>query len=55
VTVAGLSCRKSHRESSTGGYTPPLKTDGDFVERAGYLVGCDTDLDCYSRCGGTHA
>ena len=50
---AGLSCRKSHRESSTGGYTPPLNKDGDFIERKGYLVGCNNDLDCYSRCGET--
>jgi len=47
-----ISCRKAHRESSTGGYTPPLKVNGDPLERSGFMVGCDTDLDCYSRCGG---
>lgn len=46
-----ISCRKSHRESSTGGYTPPLKPNGEPLERAGFMVGCDTDLDCYNRCG----
>lgn len=51
LLCAGVSCRKSHRESSTGGYTPPLKTNGESVERVGYIVGCNSDLDCYSRCG----
>ena len=35
----------------TGGYVPPLKADGKPIERSGFMVGCDTDLDCYSRCG----
>ena len=30
---------------------PPLKADGEPIERSGFMVGCDTDLDCYSRCG----
>lgn len=48
-----ISCRKSHAESSVGGYTAPLKDDGKVVQRVGYMVGCETDSDCFSRCG-TH-
>lgn len=46
-----ISCRKSHRESTVGGYTPPLKDDGNHIERKGFMVECETDADCYSRCG----
>jgi len=46
-----VSCRKSHRESTTGGYTPPLKPNGEPLERSGFMVPCETDLDCYGRCG----
>ena len=50
--MAAISCRKSHLESATGGYVPVLNDDGTHKQREGYMVGCDTDLDCYSRCGG---
>lgn len=33
-----ISCRKNHRESTTGGYTPPLKDDGSVIERKGFMV-----------------
>ena len=48
-----LSCRRPHRESSVGTFTPPLDEDGHPVERKGFHVPCNTDLDCFSRCG-TH-
>ena len=46
-----ISCRKSHRESTTGGYVPALNKKGEYGQRAGFLVSCKTDVDCYSRCG----
>tara|TARA_B100001113_G_scaffold262760_1_gene217685 strand:- start:43 stop:552 length:510 start_codon:yes stop_codon:yes gene_type:complete len=48
-----ISCRKPHRESNTGAFHPPLDEDGHPVERKGFHVPCNTDLDCFSRCG-TH-
>ena len=33
-----VSCRKSHHESTTGGYTPPLKKNGEYIERSGFMV-----------------
>jgi hypothetical protein len=47
----GVSCRKPHRESTYGHYTPSLNDDGEPIMRSGFMVGCDTDSDCYSRCG----
>ena len=49
-----ISCRRAHRESSIGAFHPPLDEDGWPVERKGFHVPCNTDLDCFSRCG-THA
>ena len=46
-----LSCRKPHHESSVGSFHPPLDEDGVAVERKGFHVPCNTDLDCFSRCG----
>ena len=51
VARGGISCRKAHRESTTGGYVPALDAEGRYVRRTGFMVGCNTDLDCYSRCG----
>ena len=48
-----ISCRKPHRESDIGAFHPPLDEDGHPVERKGFHVPCNTDLDCFSRCG-TH-
>ena len=48
-----ISCRRAHRESSIGAFHPPLDEDGWPVERKGFHVPCNTDLDCFSRCG-TH-
>ena len=46
-----ISCRKPHRESDVGFFHPPLDEEGHPVERKGFHVPCNTDLDCYSRCG----
>lgn len=46
-----VSCRKAHRESTTGGFVPALKRDGTYGKRTGFMVGCRTDLDCRGRCG----
>ena len=46
-----ISCRKPHRESITGHYVAPLNEKGETVERQGFHVECNTDLDCFSRCG----
>lgn len=46
-----LVCRKPHHESSVGSFHPPLDEEGVAVERKGFHVPCNTDLDCFSRCG----
>ena len=46
-----LSCRKPHRESTFGAYVPPLDNNGEIVERRGFMVPCETDSDCHTRCG----
>ena len=46
-----ISCRKPHRESTTGHFVAPLNEKGETVERQGFHVECVTDLDCFSRCG----
>lgn len=51
VPRGSVSCRRAHRESSTGDYVAPLANDGAYVRRRGFLVGCTTDLDCERRCG----
>ena len=51
VARATRSAAGSRVESGTSAYTPPLNRRGEFVERTGHMVGCTTDLDCYSRCG----
>ena len=48
---AAISCRKPHRESTTGHFVAPLNEKGETVERQGFHVECVTDLDCFSRCG----
>jgi len=52
VARGGVSCRKSHVESTTGGFQSALNDEGAYIKRTGFMVGCNTDLDCYSRCGG---
>lgn len=51
VNRDAVSCRKPHRESTTGGYVPGLDANGNPKKRLGFMVPCDTDSDCYSRCG----
>lgn len=46
-----ISCRKEHRESRNGHYRPHLDDKGEPILRSGFMVGCDTTSDCYSRCG----
>ena len=48
-----VSCRKAHRENTIGDYVPPFDDKAAIVHRKGFMVECDTDSDCYSRCG-TH-
>lgn len=55
IARGAISCRKAHRESSTGGFVPTLDDEGKHIARTGFMVGCNTDLDCYSRCGGVRA
>ena len=52
ISRGGVSCRKSHFESTTGGFQSALNDDGAYIRRSGFMVGCNTDMDCYSRCGG---
>lgn len=51
VARNAISCRKEHRESTFGHYVPSLNENGDPVLRSGFMIGCSTDSDCYSRCG----
>ena len=51
VLLAAISCRRPHRESPTGEYVPALDKDGAPAQRQGFMVGCNNDLDCFSRCG----
>ena len=46
-----VSCRKEHRESTSGRYRPHLDDNGKPILRTGFMVDCDTSSDCYSRCG----
>ena len=46
-----ISCRRPHRESTFGAYVPPLDNNGDLIERKGFMVPCETDSDCHTRCG----
>lgn len=46
-----VSCRRPHRESRNGRYTPPLETSGKPRKRNGFMTPCSTSSDCYSRCG----
>ena len=46
-----ISCRRPHRESTFGAYVPPLDNNGEILERRGFMVPCETDSDCHTRCG----
>ena len=46
-----VSCRKEHRESTNGKYVAHLDSKGKPILRTGFMVGCQTTSDCYSRCG----
>ena len=46
-----VSCRKAHRESIYGRFTPGLDDEGKPIHRKGFMVPCQTDADCHSRCG----
>lgn len=46
-----VSCRREHRNSPMGRFTPGFSPrTGDPVARMGYVVTCRRDSDCYSRC-----
>jgi hypothetical protein len=49
--LAAISCRREHVEDAVGSYHPPLNDRGEPIERSGYHVPCQTDLDCANRCG----
>lgn len=51
VNRDSVSCRRPHRESQNGFYTPPLDNAGNPKKRTGFMVPCQTSSDCYSRCG----
>jgi hypothetical protein len=46
-----ISCRKDHREQTFGHYMTALDGQGRSKLREGFMVSCDTDTDCHSRCG----
>ena len=51
ATLAGVSCRREHRNSPMGHFTPGFSTrTGNPVARSGYIVSCKRHSDCYSRC-----
>ena len=46
-----ISCRKEARNSPMGRFTPGFnQKTGNPVSRAGYIVPCRRNSDCYSRC-----
>ena len=46
-----VSCRKEHRNSPMGRFTPGFSTKtGNPVARDGFMVTCKRNSDCYSRC-----
>jgi len=46
-----VSCRRPHRNSPMGRFTPGFSTDtGNPVARDGFMVTCKRNSDCYSRC-----
>ena len=49
--AGSVSCRKPHRESTYGHYTPGLDERGRPKLRTRFMVPCVTSSDCYSRCG----
>jgi hypothetical protein len=51
VARAAVSCRKPHRESTFGHYVPALDAQGRPKLRTGFMIGCRTSSDCFSRCG----
>lgn len=51
VARAAVSCRKPHRESTFGHYVPALDAQGKPKLRTGFMIGCRTSSDCFSRCG----
>ena len=46
-----VSCRKAHRESIYGRFTPGLDDEGKPIRRKGFMVPCNTNSDCHTRCG----
>jgi hypothetical protein len=51
INRESVSCRRPHRESRNGKYTPPLNPNGKPKKRTGFMMSCSTSSDCYSRCG----
>ena len=46
-----VSCRREHENSPMGRFVPGFdKKTGNPIARAGYIVHCKRDSDCYSRC-----
>ena len=46
-----VSCRKEHRNSPMGRFTQGFSTKtGNPVARDGFMVTCQRNSDCYSRC-----
>jgi len=46
-----VSCRREHRNSPMGRFTPGFNTKtGNPISRSGYMVPCKRTSDCYSRC-----
>ena len=49
-----VSCRKTTRASPEGQYTPGFDGKGRLISRNGYIVPCQTNADCRSRCPPAH-
>ncbi|MGZ0213468.1 MAG: hypothetical protein ACKVI4_13445 [Actinomycetales bacterium] len=50
VSRNAISCRRPHRSSPMGHWTPGFTDRGALSTRTGYMVTCAKDSDCRSRC-----
>jgi hypothetical protein len=45
-----VSCRKTHRNSPMGHFTPGFDSNGNPIARSGFMVPCKRHSDCASTC-----
>ena len=45
-----VSCRMEHEASVHAHFAPGFDADGNLISRTGYMVPCEKDSDCISKC-----